>query len=105
MDIVVSDDDESLFISMEKLPKTKNQLRNWYSTFVKKGWKIISTAYCEKSEITEELHEKLGMPIGDYLFLGIEDFLTKLEKMHKSLGKVKKRFDCYMTLSKGFFPE
>ena len=93
LNLVVSVDDDGLFTIMEQLPETKNQLKKWYSHFVNKGWKIISAVYMERCEIIEELQKKWGKPLMDFMFFGNEDFSQKLGQMHKTLGKVGKRFD------------
>lgn len=98
--LVVSVDDAGLFTTMEQLPETKNQLKKWYSNFVSKGWKIISAVYIERCEIVEELQNKWGNPLMEFVFFGSEDFTKKLQQMHKKLGKVGKRFDWLNVLLK-----
>ena len=78
----------SLRLIDTNLRKTKRLLEKWFGAYIVKHWHFISAIFCNESDIIEQLSEELKDGLKDYIFLGRDEFLQKLKKLHENMKKI-----------------
>ena len=88
-------DAETLKRLIEDLEHSKETLEKWYGGNLDEHWQIISVIYCEKSDITHLLKQKLDSEILNYIFVGRKNFPLELKKLYTRLERIQyaPRFD------------
>ena len=71
-----------------QLENTKRLFEQWFAADLNPGWKFFSAVYCENANNKKGKKNKLCDNYDkDFVFTSSEDFITKLEKIHRDPHK------------------